>query len=68
MDDRPMTKTEAQSYVRRAREGLRQVEAALRHGDTYDLQAATNEVIGSMAAIQSALEYGAGVKGVDTPQ
>ena len=52
----PMTKREAQAFLRRAREGLRDAEQALRDGNTDDLREALGEVVGSAVHVQEAVE------------
>jgi hypothetical protein len=61
-----MTKTEARAAVRRARDGLRWIEDALRTGDADDLAQACMEAVGAVALIQDAVdfEYGRGIRGV----
>lgn len=65
-DEKPMTKTEARAFVKRARDGLRWMEDALTAGDGADLNDAMLETIGAVATIQGAadLDYGRGIRGV----
>jgi hypothetical protein len=69
MADKPMTKTEARAFLRRAREALRDAEAALRDNNVDDLNDALNEVTGSAAHLQGAIDPdydGHGIAGVGT--
>lgn len=56
MAEKPMTKAEARAFLKRAREGLRDAEEALRTGDAADLQEALIEVTGAACHVQDALE------------
>ena len=69
-DEKPMTKTEAQAYIRRAREGLRWMEDALKRGDLQQMAEACGEACGeasgSIAEVQDAVEgqFGRGIRGL----
>lgn len=67
-EDKPMTKTEVQAYIRRAREGLRWLEETVRSGGVLeDVIEAANEVSGSVAAIQEAAED-RGIRGLENEE
>jgi hypothetical protein len=69
--DKPMTKTEVRAYLKRIREGAAWAERALAEPDTEPLLAAMQEIAGSAAHIQGALEQdyfpyvAQGVRGMD---
>lgn len=60
-----MTKTEVRAYLKRAREGIRDAEVALKNGDLAEFNEAILEASGSLGEIQSANDYSdEGIRGV----
>jgi hypothetical protein len=58
-----MTKTEAYGWIKRHREGLRDLEAAIRAGDRDAALAAMTEATAPACEVETAL-HGAGIRGV----
>lgn len=67
MTDKPMTKTEARAFIKRAREALSDLDGMLTKGGTAaDWEETCNEAMGSIAHIQAATDanLGSGLTGV----
>lgn len=65
MAEKPMTKTEAYEWIKRARQGLRDMEAAIAQGDEQLLREGLLEATAAPCEVEAAIDdHGPGLNGV----